>query len=700
MSKTTTIKDKDSIYYKDIIFIICVSVVSVVVGIILMAVDIYQDSWYIEGIADGLFGADNRSFLTLGSNFIITGTIYLLSLTGLRLYWFNIILIIMIGGSHIILCKIIMDNIKSKIKYILSCWILIIITPLVSFFLQFTPVASYTIAVGCLLLFETIEKKYNKFWMVFSIIWIILGYSLRLDCVYFSIATMGLVWIFKVIKKCNNSNIGNKKIIFSYLTPFILTLFLMIITQTIQIFLMDFVEGDFYEWNNDRASIDDQGIPEYIQFRQEYREIGINKNDYLLLRSWNNQDQNIFTERVKDQILSINSNMTERKKNGTLFSLILKGLKDLCSHISFCQVLVLMILMGVFIDKKTFLPNILIIFVIILLSIYFISCNKLMWRTRFSMIIVSCVSSIALITGDTYRKNIDTYQKQRILIFASVMFFVSVMFIPFGNTSSLWNVYLSRRHSGDKFYTYLRFDEEKYQSRTINKKATEYIANDKNNLYYRLFEKDFLQQYPLTDYNVFVTAPEGAASNWGSLGQYMYNLSPIQNNLKNYGVQDTFGDLVNDNIRVVTHKDYTEEGFITLNKYLQEHYYDDVDFSVIRSIDNAIIGRYIRNIDSRKISLSESTLEITSKIQPSEYSGLIEIKFKLKNFKRLKDGEAIYLQFTDRSGNSFVYQAIMKKKTGKILVPKTSILQGKEYSVLAIIERKEGRYRTASIKLK
>lgn len=679
----------------DNIIVFCFCSLALVLGLCLTTNEISQDHWYIEGSADGLFGQNNRSLMTLGSNFIITGLIYILSLTGIRIYWFHILLFFLLFVSNIVVCKIIINNIKSWLKYVAVVLFLIIITSLTLIYqLNYSAIAAYAISVGCLILFDYIENERSYKRMLFGGGVIVLGAAVRTDSIYFSFALMGIIWLCKVIEKCFGKSFKEiKKIFLKYFLPFFGCLCILVIMNLAQNFWMQYEEGNYYEWNKMRAQIDDWMIPDYYEYEDEYEELGISENDYKVLKSWNNQDENIFTKEVVENISDFSSQVQKEKFGNIKASgYLINAWKALSSYIEFWLLLFIMLIIILFVDKRLIFGICSILFVDILLTVYFLYIGKTIGTRHLfvSIISVTYIAIIGLLLGRRYKEHCVWTKNYKIVMLVVVICGGALFINPGKESCSLWDSYKVRREDENKLYSHLKYkDELKGKTETFNPTISKYIEEDKENFYYRLFVFDwYAQQYPLTDRNLLFTAPIGAAENWGTLGQYQMKLSPIENNIKKYGVKNPIPDLIHDNIRVEVKENCIEEAVNPLNLYLKEHYYKDVDFCIIKGISNSVIGRFIQSLELDKIEKREGNLKVNSELQESRYEGMIEISFKLKG--NHEKTQQVYLQIEGEKKEKFCYEAIMESDdTGKIIIPVTSIKAGKEYKIIPVLEDDE-----------
>ena len=144
-------------YLKDnlSIWILCIGFTGF--GVFLTQNEIPLDHWFIEASADGLFGLENTSLWVLCSNFVLTSTIYVLSKTGLRLFWFNIIMVILMFVSNVLICKVLAARL-SKFKMLFLSVYLIFVTPFLYNTINFTIVAAYAVAAGLIWILHCIKK--------------------------------------------------------------------------------------------------------------------------------------------------------------------------------------------------------------------------------------------------------------------------------------------------------------------------------------------------------------------------------------------------------------------------------------------------------------------------------------------------------------------------------------------------------------
>ena len=185
---------------KNNLFPIILSMIFAIISIVLVRNEVFFDDWYIESAADGLFGANNRGILVLGANYLITCIIFVLSLTGIRLSWIHVIMLVINVVSTYMVTYVVYKGIHNRIKYFICIIVMLVTVPFVSFYMQFTTTAAYCIAAGCVWIFFIKKKCFGRKKIIFGIFWVVLGSSLRFDAMYFSMSIIGVLGVVESVK--------------------------------------------------------------------------------------------------------------------------------------------------------------------------------------------------------------------------------------------------------------------------------------------------------------------------------------------------------------------------------------------------------------------------------------------------------------------------------------------------------------------
>lgn len=545
----------------------------------------------------------------------------------------------------------------------------------------------------------------GKLPIVFSAVWIVLGSALRVDCIYYSIAFFGLVWLFQTIQlarqeKQNNPGVKPKLVRFwiNRALPFVITLALCFGFEVSQKILMERVNPGFTEWNNVRTLVDDYAKPDYKDVKEELEAIGVSKNDYKLLSSWNCQDPEFFTQEKYEQILEIMENAKEEAsqveevtaegeeiKKDTLLKKTFNGvMKTNAFWIAVVALLAIILLT----DGMTVACCLLLFGGALLFALYFTSIGRLIWRTEWPIwsalfcAFISAVCGVSRKTEDVIKK---WNWKRRLLL---VLICFSFVFQPFYSSNSLLTLYKNRVNNPNNIGRFLQtkvvLKENPYYV-TYDYEVTRFMSQDKENFYYPLWVYTWLQQYPVYVPDTLRFFEVGAGENWGTLGQYMINLQPIQRNMAERGIENPFRDLVNEDVRVAVRIEECTNRLKEVLTYLREHYYPEVNYSLDYIYKDTVVGQFIDELPGVDHAEVKGSLNIQYGYD-ADVSGLVQVDITDAEFP---DYDAhysdAYVRLTNEKGKSQVF-ALMRNGMSKIITFSKVLKWEKAYTVDFVYE--------------
>lgn len=681
---------------------ILLSMIVALIGIVLLRNEVFFDDWYIESAADGLFGANNRNLLVVGAHFLFTGLIYVLSLTGIRLSWIHVLMFLINTISSYMLAYMICDKFSTRLKYIFAGYILLALIPFVYFYMQFTTTAAYCIGVGCLWLFY-IPNRDKRSKTVFGIGWIILGCTLRLDAIFFSIAFMGslgIIEIAKIFTNQMNTQARKEKLLqcWQFMKPFLITLCIAGVLGISQRMLMEQFYPGFVDWNEVRAKVDDYDLDDYYENEQIWQNTGISYNDYCILKSWNNLDENFFTEKLYKEILESKDTIySEQREQQGLCQLVIQTMGIETSNYSFVTILMLFFVIVCVGDIYAVIGGLVSVGGMFLITMYFCYIKRIIWRTEWSIDMLAILTMITVILCFVDGEQLCLEKKIKQVGLAAIFFvitFLNPVYVERNewsvyNGKSMGEVYCDRAVSSDTYGKYVLsriVEDDSIVYATIDQPFTNYTKLNSDILYYHLFTTSWLQSNPLTNRDIFRSESIGAGQNWGSLGQYICRFN-IEKNIENdYGVRNRFSDLINNNIRVTVQNWELYGRTKELNIYLMEHYYDNVDFSVTKQVGNVVIGRYMTALNVTDTYSGVCDAHVYADFNGT-YEGMLKLVFEqtpeaLDHYSE----ENLFVEFQDENENIHTYQ-VMRDEDGMLyaIIHADALDADKQYSVSFII---------------
>ena len=158
---------------------------------------------------------------------------------------------------------------------------------------QFTKTASATIAAGGLLFLEGItgnEFKHRKMLAVSGALLCLFGSMIRFESIYGILPFLFVVFISLLYKRAFKETA----------TRLLLCAALIIAAFSLQlvntaIWKADPAYTEFVGLNGYRVSVSDVKHPDYEKYSSEFEAIGIDKNEYVMLDTWNFTDLGVFT---------------------------------------------------------------------------------------------------------------------------------------------------------------------------------------------------------------------------------------------------------------------------------------------------------------------------------------------------------------------------------------------------------------------
>lgn len=649
--------------------IILLNIISLVAGILLQRNEIFFDDWYIESIADGTFGESNIAFSTIGANQFFTFLIYLLSRINSHICWINIISLVSIFISNLIITNVIYSRKNNIIGYYICIIYLLAVLPITVFYMQFTTTSALIAASGAILLFTRTKscdiKVYGFKPILWPSAWVLFGCSMRFDAIFFASAIVGTLVLFRLIKDVHNKQ--NIKVAFLVeFLPFACLIMLCFVIEGAHQYILNYCNPAFGDWNEARSKIDDYPLPNYNNTTKSYySELGLSANDIELIQSWNDYDPEFIT---KDLLVSLLPTVrTSINKQNTVYDLP----SIFNSYYWLIFILAILYLFALK-DWSKFLDAIAVGAVTILLVFYFIQRGRLIWRTEWPIYSTGLMCLAFLCSAANERKDRNSITSM-VLSITIISFFALVFINPCNgnrpswtpyNGESLGRVYWHRMKSDDTFGRYIVCcinGSKNIDYETFDVQTTQYCIDNKDKLFYVLFSPVWLQEDPSTNVNLYISGGTGSSENRFSLGQYCAYLNPQRSMLESYGITNPVKQLIDGRVYVISYSMYLPNQAKILRNYLDEHYYDNVDFGIVNFLDRTSVGQFYISTqinDSYYAPASGSLI-----LLKSEYEGYLKLEVALNdnedNFDSVSivgtDGQSHTFPVIYRGDDAFVY---------------------------------------------
>ena len=301
---------------------------------------------------------------------------------------------------------------------------------------------------GFMYLFYSIEFEEKFFSFFLSYLLIIIGFSLRKDALYFSFIFFIFVFLIKLFELVSEKK--SSIIIKKYFLPFIIVgifLFFISISQNI---LIEKKNPGFTEWNNLRAQVDDYEIPNYDEYADDYKQIGVSKNDYLLLKSMNNIDPDYFDKELYNKILKI-----KKEKHNIVLNEFIKDLfKNTFNNMFIIFIIIILIISIIYNNKKITISIICFLLIDMFLTAYFMYIGRLIWRVEWPIWLIVFLSTFTVISENDIKEiiNISLNHEKKLIIFFSL---IILLFAKPLTGTGLWNPFNGANIQQSYIYIYI-----------------------------------------------------------------------------------------------------------------------------------------------------------------------------------------------------------------------------------------------------
>lgn len=674
------------------------TMLSMVIGLLIMNLEIFEDHYVIESFADGQYGRDNTTLWVLSCHYICTFLIKLLSLTGVRLFWYNIFLLIVTLWATYLNFSLIWQADLTHKKTISSLTVLFL-TPEIWMQLNWTVVSIYGLVTGGVYIIRMLcaNQSLRKYWTVTFLM--VLSFSLRIDSEWFAIVVCGclvfanLFWEF--LKKRGSFAkriVGVFQNNWKLLSFSAIALSLIAILHISYIWLMDIYEPGFLEWNSQRSWIDDYELPPYDEYGEKWNEMGVYWQDYILLQTQNWVDDEYFTpERIQ-----LISDFVKEYQPGQISSLgegITLAASQMAARPLFLWNLILIGIIVLKRGKSVAFTSLGMAVLYFIMALYFLYRGRLITRITSGIVLCVFITQVYLLSSSTFCKKIAVPLKARKFVaLAEVIVCVGILFIkaPLGSDSIL-GMYKSWC-TGNMNMVVTAFTNAR-NSETYSAELNDMILSDKENAYCVLLSQSWLQHYPLNAKSVFEMNVEGSCDNLFYCGQYLSHLSPIERVKENYEIINPFRQANQANIRFVCRTEELESLMNVITDYIRFHYHPDIAYAVeglYGENGQMAVVRYETGLEYSKTLDGKISLE---ERQEEDLPGnLIKIAVRISDSMVLGNGEEYVLCLDDLEGTKRYYHSYKGESESDnevvFILPYSDLKGSDEYKAQIIVVTK------------
>jgi len=472
---------------------------------------------------------------------------------------------------------------------------------------QFTKTATLTATAGGSLflygIFNNITKR-NVINIIFAGILTLIGTMLRPNVMYIAIYVLIMQFVFysvKLLRRNRKDKVHFKGRLVKIFVNFAFCMILVVLAFTLNYInkalwnrLPEY--QDYKEYAGLRSSVTDIAAYGYDTVRLEFEEAGMDSTDYYMIRSWNFNDRNIYTNEKLETARQIFEDYSNNLTNS--FQYVLSSLitRNYMGYRAFIGMLIIIICL-LFLNPKRFLWYLLTVLEMFVLLGYFFWRGRVVYRVEYSIMISSAITILVLGMNVSGRNIVDGDKYgfvRKAFLYVTILCLIwhTPTYIPDNNWKELtdkeYRNYVSTilRSSGN-------YVPERYRINISRRKPYGILINYmENSDKYFLVDFNSAIQLLYFDYSPWIRLGKGYYNdNYTFLGGVTMQYPAERKMLLEKGIDPDcpFKYLVNDDIYVVDNVNADLK-----LKYLRKYYYPNARKELVDTIDGFQIWKFYK----------------------------------------------------------------------------------------------------------
>ena len=503
--------------------------------------------------------------------------------------------------------------------------------------IQYTKTAGLATIAGILLILYVLDsKKWNWVLLTSGSLLVICGSMIRFESFGMVLILMSIAVAVILLEKVIGSKSNIKDIIIEYVKCALVFIAVFLVVAGLK--YIDYHAYNsapewraYREFNEKRTLLLDYGMPDFSECAEEYLQIGVTENDFLLMRNWVFDDPAYYNLSLMEKMLLIKD--THKKAFGftDVKRFFVDTAKLFAVEKTFCAFLII-ILFWLIMSRKKWGVVLCTLLLIIGLNIYLQYSGRVLLN-RVDVIIWLAVSFIIIYTAGNCVTDLNFKKNFSILI--------GMLIIINGNN------YLAH------------IDEQKViaEQKQRQKEFCEEVILDETHLYL----VDTSSNIVTNAYQVFDSIPVGIYKNYYTLGGWETYSPTKLKVLDLYGVKNPFKDIVNNKSVYLIDNCDRIDGKVT---YIREHYAANAQAALIKQFgENDIYTVFSNelNVDvSNAISDSQDLFHYVSLSEDGD-NVTVDGTVYMPGDNSFQDN--IYLMLKDRDNGNVKYLYTCQKES-------------------------------------
>lgn len=521
--------------------------------------------------------------------------------------------------------------------------------------ITFSKTGALLIGAGLFLILYSIDEKAGMSKYLIGFLLIFLGLLWRSGMLMLTVGMFFSVYILLFIQSWRNWNkeFWRKTIYFVVAT--VITLLLGTVVNKVQSYSFnnDEVWGEYIRFNTVRSSVLDYGWPDYEIFSEEYKEIGISENDYIMWSKYANiSDKDKFNEETLSYIRSI----YKVSEDEPLYTIVVEATryipKYLMNNTMFYLLIVCLILLLLYGERKDYKIVVCVCICWLLAYYYMYYRGRLQNHVDASIAIIGAVILLYYASGE---RELEKKDLIKVVMPVSVIFIVGVNhFFADLTTSNYLGAYYGVIESQKEF------SHDNYDRMSL-------LSEDEEHLYLiSAYETHTI--YPCFSPDEIIE--KGFYHNIFRLNQY--TIPVFRQPLVDYGVDNPFADIVNNKTVYYCASESRKFEIDSIVQYVRENYAEDAYCTLVKEIE----GLYIYRFDTGEliVDLSHVSDEYEMVTQSVNWYIGEDGKINISGYAYVEGEDSfaqnIYIECIEQSGRKIFYYTLQTENDELFLADK------------------------------
>lgn len=543
-----------------------------------------SDDYIMAAIMSGAYGGKpnpHMIYINIIWGYLLLPFYYIMP----KISWYLISQLFLCLCSFIVITYVLLKKTNTAVALMVSILFITFFSDDAYVMVQFTKTSVLAIMSGSILfiqtLFHEVENKKRK--IILSGLLVFAGSLIRFDGIFIAGGFLLPILVFEFIRLINDKNSLNYRKIGGIIAAGMVLIGTVVGAKALDGFIYnsDADYSYFRTYGSARSRIVDTRAYSYETSQEEYEEIGLSKNDYVLLRTWNFADPDFYNlELMEECAEQIESYQASQGIDRDVVKYDLRE-RNYWSYPSFIGCLILFMI-SVFFIRKCWSHFLLSAGIGYLYLYYFASSAKLVYRVEYGIFL--CLFLSAVYFWD--KRNLRIVQETERYKICIILIVLMCMYQAPAYRLNSWGKEVKgqeyKEYIEDIFFESWNYDSRRYRCAAHNEEAFSDLYKEMEthpeSFYFMNFSTTIQTLYLSS--NPLINEQNVLWKNNSFLAGVDIKFPDNMSLLDLHNVSNPIKSLLNEDVYLIDN--FYQEEILT---YIKEHYSPDASMTLYKTID-------------------------------------------------------------------------------------------------------------------